>query len=143
MARLKDLERDEERLEQEVANLPERTVVRLPTNYTTTYRTAIAGLQQLLATPETSRSRNVIRALIETAVVHGGDSEVARYAASTRRTICIGCWSSRRLHQQGRAARAVNDNAPGRFLLGALSYAVGRGSRRTCHAVPQRNSRKC
>jgi hypothetical protein len=38
LARLKDLEREEERLEQELANLPERTVVRLPASYEALYR---------------------------------------------------------------------------------------------------------
>src|SRR5688572_30269270 len=71
MARLKDLECDEDRLVQEITNLPERTVVRLPANYEALHRVAIAELEQHLATREGSASRNAIRTLIEAVVVHG------------------------------------------------------------------------
>ncbi len=74
ITRLKDLEREEDRLEQELVDLPERTVVRLPTNYEAIYRSAIADLERHLATREASASRNAIRPLIEAVVVHGGNS---------------------------------------------------------------------
>ena len=77
-ARLKELEAEEERLAQELGSLPERMIVRLPENYEAVYRTAIAELEQHLATREASASRSAIRTLIETVVVHGGDSRGGR-----------------------------------------------------------------
>ena len=71
--RLKELEVEEEQLERELAELPERTVIRLPTNYEAIYRTAIAELNQHLATREANVSRSAIRALIEGVVVHAGN----------------------------------------------------------------------
>ena len=56
----------------ELATLPERTAIRLPANYETVYRAAIAQLEQHLAPREASGSRNAIRTLIEVVVVHGG-----------------------------------------------------------------------
>ena len=79
MARLKNLERDEERLERELANLPEHTVVRLPANYEAVDRSAIAELDQHLAPREASPSRNAIRTLIEAVVVHGGNSRGGKH----------------------------------------------------------------
>ena len=79
MTRLKDLEREEERLEKELTNLPERTVVRLPANYETINRSAIADLDRHLTMREASASRNAIRVLIEGIVVHGGDSRGGKH----------------------------------------------------------------
>jgi hypothetical protein len=61
MTRLKDLEQQEEKLDLELANLPERTVVRLPANYEAAYRSAIAELDLHLASRDASPSRNAIR----------------------------------------------------------------------------------
>ena len=74
MTRLRDLESEEEHLEQELINLPERTVVRLPANYEAVYRSAISELDQHLTTRDASVSRNAIRALIDSVIVHAGDS---------------------------------------------------------------------
>ena len=54
MTRLKDLEQQEEKLDLELANLPERTVVRLRANYEAAYRSAIAELDLHLASREAS-----------------------------------------------------------------------------------------
>jgi site-specific DNA recombinase len=74
MTRLKDLDRQEAELDRALATLPERTVVRLPANYEAIYRAAIAELERHLETRDAAPSRNAIRALIETVVVHAGDS---------------------------------------------------------------------
>ena len=73
-ARLKELEAEEERLEEELRTLPDQTIVRLPANYEAVYRTAIAQLEQHLTTKDAASSRNAIRALIDSVVVHAGDS---------------------------------------------------------------------
>ena len=73
-ARLKELEAEEERLEEELKTLPDQTIVRLPANYEAVYRTAIAQLEQHLTTKDAASSRNAIRALIDSVVVHAGDS---------------------------------------------------------------------
>ena len=52
--RNKDLEQQEEKLDLELANLPERTVVRLRANYEAAYRSAIAELDLHLASREAS-----------------------------------------------------------------------------------------
>ena len=78
-ARLKELETEEERLERAIADLPERTVIRLPANYEAVYRTAITELERHLATREASASRNAIRTLIEAVVVHGGNSRRGKH----------------------------------------------------------------
>ena len=72
--RLKELEAEEERLEQELLTLPQRTVVRLPANYETVYRSAIGELEDLLRDTDAAPSKESIRALIEKVVVHAGDS---------------------------------------------------------------------
>jgi hypothetical protein len=64
-ARLKQLESDEVRLSAELDSLPERKIVRLPANYEAVYRSAIAELEQHLATRDAAASRNAIRALVE------------------------------------------------------------------------------
>lgn len=51
--------------------MPERTVVRLPANYETIYRVAIAELERHLDNRGNSASREAIRALIEGVVIHG------------------------------------------------------------------------
>ena len=79
MTRLKDLECEEDRLSQELANLPERTVVRLPANYEAVYRSAVAELEPHLVTRDASGSRNAIRTLIEAVVVHGGDGRDGKH----------------------------------------------------------------
>ncbi len=79
VARLKDLECEEDRLVQEMSNLPEQTVVRLPANYEALYRVAMSELEQHIATREASASRNAIRTLIEAVVVHGGDSRGGKH----------------------------------------------------------------
>jgi len=48
-ARLNELEAEQKRLEEELAGLPDRVVVRLPANYEAVYRSAIAQLEQHLA----------------------------------------------------------------------------------------------
>ena len=72
--RLKELETEEMQLEQELARLPDRVVVRLPANYQAVYRAAVAELEQHLATMDAAPSRNAVRALIEAVVVHAGSS---------------------------------------------------------------------
>ena len=72
--RLKELEAEEECLEQELTTLPERTVVRLPANYDSVYRSAIAELEDHLRSKDGAPSREAIRALIERVIVHSGDS---------------------------------------------------------------------
>ena len=57
VARLKDLECEEDRLVREITNLPERTMERLPANYEALYRIAIAALEQHLATREMRSGR--------------------------------------------------------------------------------------
>jgi len=73
-ARLRELEAEETRLTVELTALPERVTVRLPANYEAVYRSAIAELEQHLASREAAASRNAIRALIEAVVVQDGDS---------------------------------------------------------------------
>ena len=72
--RLKELEAEEERLEQELRSLPQRTIIRLPANYETIYRSAIGELEDHLRGAGSGPSREAIRALIEKVVVHAGDS---------------------------------------------------------------------
>ena len=73
-ARLKEIEADEARLADELATLPERTVIRLPANYEAHYRKAVAELETHLMNRSAATSRDSVRALIEKVVVHGGDS---------------------------------------------------------------------
>ena len=72
--RLKELEAEEERFEKELAAFPERTVIRMPTNYEAVYRTAISELEDQLRSKDAAASRVAIRGLIEKIVVHVGDS---------------------------------------------------------------------
>lgn len=87
--RLKELGAEEEQLERELAELPERTVIRLPTNYEAIYRTAIAELKQHLATREANVSLSAIRALIEGVVVHAGNCRGGKH----RRLECKRCFA--------------------------------------------------
>jgi len=96
MMRLKDLEQEEEKLDIELANLPERTVVRLPANYEAAYRSAIAELDLHLASREASPSRNAIRTLMEAVVVHDGDVGAESIADLSSMATCLECWSSLR-----------------------------------------------
>ncbi len=79
LGRLKDLEREEERLVDELSRLPERTIIRLPANYEAVYQAVIGELEKHLASREVSASRNAIRTLIDTVVVHGGDSRGGKH----------------------------------------------------------------
>ena len=73
-AQLKELEAEEAQLTARLSALPKHVVVRLSANYEAVYRTAIAELDEHLATKAAAPSRNAIRALIEKVVVHAGDS---------------------------------------------------------------------
>lgn len=114
------MEREEGRLEQELANLPERTVVRLPANYELVYRNAIVQLYEHLVTRDAAPSRNALHTLIETVVVHGGDGRGGKV-----RKLAL-----RKCSRSG-AAFALNDNAALRgaaFVSGQFD-GVGCGSR--------------
>lgn len=54
-------------------------MIRLPANYEAVYGSAIAELKRHLATREASACRVAIRALIESVIVHGGDSRRGKH----------------------------------------------------------------
>ena len=74
IARLKVLEEEEAKLEAELSNLPEQTVVRLPANYEAVYRNAVSDLQAHLASENAAASRESVRGMIDKVVVLSGDS---------------------------------------------------------------------
>lgn len=117
MTRLKDLECEEDRLFQELANLPERTVVRLPANYEAVYRSAVAELEHHLVTRDASGSRNAIRTLIE-AVVVPVTAVMASIAVWSCGVICPGCWSLPTRLRTAEMRSCRNDKSPSLVRLG-------------------------
>ena len=129
VARLKDLECEEDRLVQEMSNLPEQTVVRLPANYEALYRVAIAELEQHLATREASASRNAIRTLVDAVLVHAGDSRGGKHRRLELQGDLFSMFKSQRpllkaVSRSGKNAKSPSANA------GAFSGVLyGCGSR--------------
>lgn len=121
MTRLKDLEREEERLERELAILPERRVVRLPANYEAIYRSAIAELDQHLATREAVPSRNAIRTLIEAVVVHGGNSRGGKHRRLELRGDLFSMLEFAQSAANSQNAGGHKRQRPQRFHAGAVS----------------------
>jgi chromosome condensin MukBEF ATPase and DNA-binding subunit MukB len=94
-ARLKELEAEEDRLNEELASSPDRVVVRLPANYEAVFRSAVAGLEQHLLTKDAAPSRNAIRALIEKSWCMPAIAGAARCGGWNCTATCSICRSGR------------------------------------------------
>ena len=81
MARLRELEAEEVRLADRLAQAGADPVIRLPANYEAVYRQAVDQLGANLAAADASASRNAVRVLIEKVVVHTGDGRGGKVRA--------------------------------------------------------------
>ncbi|WP_425057366.1 recombinase family protein [Sphingomonas oligoaromativorans] len=72
--RLKELESQEFDLVGALTEVPEQTVVQLPSNYEPIYRRAVAELEQHLASTDGQAAKEAVRALIERVVIQPGDA---------------------------------------------------------------------
>lgn len=78
LRRLKELEKEEERLADLVDAKPVNNVIRLPTNYEAVYRRAVDDLSAHLASTDATRARKSVRQIISKVVVGPGTGRGGR-----------------------------------------------------------------
>lgn len=94
--RLKELEAEETKLVTELAQAPDRTVIRLPANYEAVYARAVEQLEHHLTSIDGNPARTAIRGLVEWVVVHAGDAPGGKVRRSNCEATCSGCSNSPR-----------------------------------------------